>query len=202
MRRGLSLVEVLVVVVIIALLAGLTLPALTAARQASKQTSCTSNLRQLGMALSMYVEEVGTWPQRRALDCFEHSPSVQSILVCPSDGTRAFASKHMECIGQPSVVQTSYYSPFSKNPFLWQQLEEADANHGVAACRCHGSVRNVASAQGGFCHQAPFYYHKKVLTLRKDGSVKVRIVPDLTVGGNPRFSMWQLFTDVPVPYGP
>jgi prepilin-type processing-associated H-X9-DG protein len=49
--------EMLVVVTIIAILAGLMLPALNVAREAGRRTACQSNLRQLGMGLSQYAQQ-------------------------------------------------------------------------------------------------------------------------------------------------
>ncbi|HMN41806.1 MAG TPA: type II secretion system protein [Phycisphaerales bacterium] len=61
---GFTLIELLVVIAIVALLVAILLPALGAARASSRATVCASRLHQLGIALSMYMNDFdNTLPQ-------------------------------------------------------------------------------------------------------------------------------------------
>ncbi len=61
-RRGLTLIEVVVVLVVIGILTAILIPAVAAMRESARQAQCTNNLRQIGLGLSNYLSTHDMFP--------------------------------------------------------------------------------------------------------------------------------------------
>ena len=79
--RGFTLIELLVVIAIIAVLIALLLPAVQAAREAARRAQCTNNLKQLGLAIQNYHQQVNALP---AVNMFLGSGSTGGWGWCPT----------------------------------------------------------------------------------------------------------------------
>ncbi|MEO7100311.1 MAG: type II secretion system protein [Luteolibacter sp.] len=80
MRRGFTLVELLVVIVIIAALAGLTAPMVIRQRKKADQTEAVNNARQIGIALFEFETEYGSFPDDSTADAVHTATDTTKVV--------------------------------------------------------------------------------------------------------------------------
>lgn len=91
MSSAFTLIELLVVIAIIAILASLLMPALSTAKRSARSIKCISNLKQVGVALTLYADDnEGHCPPRFGFPDRWSKPLLpyyinQNVLKCPSD---------------------------------------------------------------------------------------------------------------------
>ena len=88
-RRAFTLIEVLVVIAVIAILAAILFPVFAEAREKARQATCSTHMRQIGIALVMYRLMMGV-STPVALSCSSRKSSSASV-VC---STLSSASTH------------------------------------------------------------------------------------------------------------
>src|SRR5438128_288807 len=94
-RHAFTLIELLVVIAIIAILAAILFPVFSQAREKARSTTCQSNLKQLGLAVKMYLQDYDeTYPPGlvpfgkgivSALTLLQPYMKNTGIARCPSD---------------------------------------------------------------------------------------------------------------------
>jgi prepilin-type N-terminal cleavage/methylation domain-containing protein len=79
-RRGFTLIELLVVIAIIAILAAILFPVFARAREQARKASCTSNVKQLGLAWMMYVQDYDeTFPPNNSTNVTANNPNPEWV---------------------------------------------------------------------------------------------------------------------------
>jgi prepilin-type N-terminal cleavage/methylation domain-containing protein/prepilin-type processing-associated H-X9-DG protein len=113
-HRGFTLIELLVVIAIIAILAAILFPVFARAREKARQTSCLSNLKQLGLAVIMYTQD------------YDETYSMSMYLA----GAQVYTMYHVH---MPYMKNTGIFQcPSEKNAILGAEVDALLSNFGVS----------------------------------------------------------------------
>ena len=104
LRRGFTLVELLVVIAIIALLLALLLPAVQSARESARRTHCSNNLKQMGLGVLHFAEANGQYPYAGRGNC---NPSLGATVQNNNSNFRSHWNWTFHIL--PFIEQKSLY---------------------------------------------------------------------------------------------
>lgn len=103
--RGFTLIELLVVVAVIAVLIAILLPALRGARETARRTVCSSNLKQIAYALTLYADDFkGTFPKLNLALTVSPSGSVTGITY---DDLHIITNSNMDILADGYGILTT-----------------------------------------------------------------------------------------------
>jgi prepilin-type N-terminal cleavage/methylation domain-containing protein len=149
-RHGLTLVELLVTLGLLALLAAILSPVAAAAGERADQADCTAHLRQLGQAVTLYLQD---YDQHRPSYLHQLSPTYVSeaaVFTCPSDLWLDQGGWAWSAWGQYSTPREPWPFPVSYGYFWhlaptdtrpgsdWQRVQRTSELAGHTVCVLHG----------------------------------------------------------------
>ena len=154
-RRGFTLVELLAVIAIIGTLVGLLLPAVQAARESARRSSCGNNIRQMALGMHGHHDARRAFPfgQERGLKGFTYTDGTSSTQAVISGKTRIEAHRSWMIMVCPFTEMIDVYNAcltaVSLNSQALYNLEIAKVKQRIFMCPT--DITSGMPSTRGFC---------------------------------------------------
>ena len=96
-KKGVTLIELLLVVVILGVLAAIAIPKITASSTTAKLNACKTNIDILNSQIEMYRVDTGDYPATLATLTSDPNYFPEDVPVCPSNGTYTMNGTTYRC---------------------------------------------------------------------------------------------------------
>lgn len=143
-KFGFTLIELLVVIAIIAILAAILFPVFARAREAARKTACISNLKQLGTATGMYVQDYdGAYPDSRVTGGFALDGAYKGATHICVYAHRRYADDGNN-LGGIGLV----YAPYIKNIQVFRCPSDPGNRGWAESCAVPNTPNAIAKSPG------------------------------------------------------
>jgi prepilin-type N-terminal cleavage/methylation domain-containing protein/prepilin-type processing-associated H-X9-DG protein len=174
--RGFTLIELLVVIAVIAILAALIFPVFSRAQESGRATSCLSNLRQIGTAVTLYLQDYDeTYPMSRLPDATHGLGGCTSVTPpqSPSDALEG-SSVNWKRVIAPYVKNLSVFQCPS-NSYAWS----VGGYHGVSGDETNFAYPQSQWLAASYAYNGSFFHEAIPPCIHGEPRVRPRFLTEI-----------------------
>ena len=186
-RRGFTLIELLVVIAIIGILAAMLFPVFARARESARKTQCLANVKNIAMAIKMYLTDYDTLPAERAPErgarLLRGRPRAGDVSNCNTGGDYDEAQWAAD-VANPYLQWPVLLDDYVKNRDVWKcpsaKIESPARASSTTTAGTGCSTCRTTRPAGAWTASARLHPHAFPRRLGRRGD---RLLPSAHAGG-------------------